>query len=60
MSEGLTAAAADFSTAQLTDETAALRLVAQRGFSDRFLNFFDVVKRDEAGCGTALTRHPES
>ncbi len=48
---------ADMSNAQLLDSTTgALRIVAQRGFTSPFLDFFEIVDDNESACGTALNR----
>jgi PAS domain S-box-containing protein len=50
---------ADFGNIQLYDpETGAMRIVAQRGFSERFLEHFRVVgPGDNSACGRALREH---
>jgi len=48
---------ADFGTVQLCDsETHALKIVAQRGFDQEFLDYFHSVHEETASCGTALER----
>jgi PAS domain S-box-containing protein len=48
---------ADFGNIQLVDETTgALRIVAQRGFRQEFLDHFDSVHDGSAACGEALRR----
>jgi anti-anti-sigma factor len=48
---------ADRSTAQLLDPTTGeLRIVANRGFSNAFLDYCELVSDEESVCGTAL-RH---
>ena len=61
LSEILTAArgitGADMGLIQLLDESGALRIEAQYGFSKEFLNFFHTVRQgDASACGTALAR----
>jgi PAS domain S-box-containing protein len=46
---------ADFGNIQLYDrETGALKIVAQRGFKQDFLDYFDSVHEGQAACGLAL------
>jgi PAS domain S-box-containing protein len=46
---------ADFGNVQLYDsETKGLRIVAQRGFQQDFLDYFSHVHEDSAACGRAL------
>jgi DNA-binding response OmpR family regulator len=46
---------ADFGTVQLSDsETRALKIVAQRGFHQEFLDYFNSVHEGTACCGTAF------
>jgi PAS domain S-box-containing protein len=48
---------ADFGNVQLYDpETGALKIVAQRGFQQEFLDYFDRVEEGTASCGAALQR----
>ena len=48
---------ADFGNVQLCDpETGALKIVAQRGFQQEFLDYFDRVEEGTASCGAALQR----
>jgi PAS domain S-box-containing protein len=48
---------ADFGNIQLLDaKSADLRIVAQRGFSDWWLEFWNSVSRGHGVCGTALER----
>jgi PAS domain S-box-containing protein len=48
---------ADFGNVQLLDRsTGALRIVAQRGFRQDFLDYFDRVHEGTASCGLALQR----
>lgn len=51
-------AGADMGTLQRYDGTCdCLRIVASRGFPDRFLKYFEVVRRDtNSSCGAALMR----
>jgi anti-anti-sigma factor len=51
-------AQADKSTAQIVEPTTgALQIVAQRGFTTAFLDYFDTVDGEEAASGTALHRN---
>ena len=46
---------ADMANAQLFDpQTRSLRIIAERGFNEDFLEFFEIVDDDESACGTAL------
>jgi PAS domain-containing protein len=46
---------ADFGNIQLYDrETGTLKIVAQRGFKQDFLDYFDSVHEGQAACGLAL------
>lgn len=46
---------ADFGNVQLYDpDTGVLRVVAQQGFDQHFLEYFDSVREGTASCGTAL------
>ncbi|MEW6753419.1 MAG: PAS domain-containing protein [Candidatus Latescibacterota bacterium] len=48
---------ADMGSIQLFDpESDALRIVAHRGFDQPFLDYFGIVRRNEAASGTALER----
>jgi len=48
---------ADFGTVQLSDsETRALKIVAQRGFHQEFLDYFNSMHEGTACCGTAFER----
>jgi PAS domain S-box-containing protein len=48
---------ADFGNIQLYDpDTGALKIAAQRGFKQEFLDHFDRVHEGSASCGTALER----
>ena len=52
------AAGADMGTLQrFDDEEDCLRIVASRGFPDRVLKYFEIVRRDShTSCGAALKR----
>jgi PAS domain S-box-containing protein len=53
----MTLLSADFGNVQLCDPTTgALRIVAQRGFRQDFLEYFDSVGEGTGACGTALQR----
>jgi PAS domain S-box-containing protein len=48
---------ADFGNVQLYDPgTGALKIVAQRGFNQEFLDYFNSVHAGTASCGTAMQR----
>jgi PAS domain S-box-containing protein len=48
---------ADFGNLQLLDtESGTLRMVAQRGFTQEFLDYFNLVEEGTAACGLALQR----
>jgi len=47
---------ADFGNIQLIDAAGDLKIVAQRGFSEQWLNFWDDVRTGQGACGTALER----
>ena len=48
---------ADFGNIQLLDaETGDLKIAAQRGFSEEWLDFWESVSRGRGSCGTALER----
>jgi hypothetical protein len=50
-------AEAEFGILQvLNEDTGTLRIVAQKGFSPRFLEFFAAVHENFAACGTTLKR----
>jgi len=51
---GLKITAADMGSVQLLDDAGRLRIVAQRGFGARFLEFFEEVHDGIAACGSAL------
>lgn len=54
---GMRIAHTDRSTAQLLDpSTGELRIVAQRGFNNAFLDYLDIVTDAESVCGRALRR----
>jgi PAS domain S-box-containing protein len=44
----------DMGNIQLLDDSGALKIVAQRGFEQPFLDFFNSVHEGQAACGTAL------
>jgi len=48
--------AADRGNIQLVNGKGSLRICAQNGFSQQFLDFFSEVKENEAACGVALAR----
>lgn len=49
---------ADMGNLQLLEpQTDSLKIIAQRGFDQAFLDFFNVVHEGEAACGAALKRH---
>ena len=55
--EAIDATAADFGNIQLLDSSNyTLRIVAQRGFNEEFLNFFAVVRGLDSACGRAMAR----
>lgn len=55
LNAALRRAEADMANAQLLDPTSGtLRIAAQRGFTRRFLDFFEVVERADSACGAAL------
>jgi hypothetical protein len=46
---------ADFGTMQVLDRSqGGLRIVAQRGFSTRFLRYFDFIREDTTACSRAI------
>jgi GAF domain-containing protein len=48
---------ADFGNVQLLDsESGSLKIVAQRGFKDGFLDYFNQVHSGQFGCGAAMQR----
>ncbi len=50
-------AGADMGNLQMYDSaTQSLNIVAQHGFERPFLDFFNAVRGDHAGCGTAMKR----
>ena len=51
---GIEATGADFGNIQLRAADGSLRIVAQRGFTPAFLEFFRVVKHDLSACSAAL------
>jgi PAS domain S-box-containing protein len=53
---GLKITAADMGNVQLLDEAGRLRIVAQRGFNTRYLEFFGEVHDGIAACGNALQK----
>ena len=54
----MAARGADFGDVQLFDSSArVLRIAAQRGFENEFLNYFDKVRPDEGcSCGAAMSK----
>jgi DNA-binding response OmpR family regulator len=58
LASAIAATAADFGTVQLFDSTnGVLRIVAQHGFQNEFLNYFDSVSdSNETVCGAAMKR----
>src|SRR5215472_7005556 len=57
VSRAIEMAGADMGNVQILDhQTNNLRIAAQRGFSKRFLDFFDTVEHHQCACGTAVSR----
>jgi GAF domain-containing protein len=58
LDSAIAATGADFGDVQLFDSSArGLRIAAQRGFENEFLNYFDLVGHDEGcSCGAALNQ----
>lgn len=53
----MTITGADMGNVQLLDlASGTLKIMAQRGFEPRFLEFFDAVDEGQAACGAALAR----
>ena len=58
LDSAIAATGADFGDVQLFDSSArGLRIAAQRGFENEFLNYFDIVRHDEGcSCGAAMNK----
>ena len=58
LDRAIRATRADLGNIQILDRSAdALRIIAQRGFRQPFLDFFSVVSLRESACGAALQSH---